>query len=423
MTVGSERIVFGPFCLDLAAIRILKDGSELELRPQAFRALLALLRHSGHHLDYQQMIHHAWNGTVVSKHTVAVTVGEVKKALGEYGAWIAYRPGFGYRLEIPKSDDLIRTGWHFWQFRTREGFDKALACFQQAALEEPTDSRAHQGIAATCLLLGTYGMWPPREAYPKFLEAHARAVALGGLTPEVRSDRGHGLHMFERKLHQAEAELIGARQEDPKLATTHVRLAMLYGSLQRLDDALDALAAGYSADPLWLALPATEVCIRYFRREHDCAIACAKRALELHPYLQLGRIYYAQALESVGQTEEALRQYRLACVICPDVPWLQALEGACLARNGHLTQARGVLTELESVRQTEYVDAYYLALLLDALGMRDEAFQTLERALTENSTVLPILDVDPKMDSLRRDPRFGCLRDKVFAANTAAVGV
>jgi tetratricopeptide (TPR) repeat protein len=229
--------------------------------------------------------------------------------------------------------------------------------------------------------------------------------------------------MFERKLHQAETELLRAQQEDPKLATVYVRLAMLYASLQRFDDAIAALAEGYSADPLWLALPATEVCIRYFRREYDCAIACAKRALELHPYLQLGRIYYAEALEAVGHTGEALRHYRLACVLCPDVPWLQALEGASLARNGHVAQAAAILAELELAGQTQYVDAYYLALLLDALGMRDQAFLTLDRAVAENSTVLPILEVDPKMDSLRQDPRFGRLRARVFEPHTSAIAV
>jgi len=33
------------------------------------------------------MIAEAWDGTFVSKHTVDVTVGEVKKALQEFGLW------------------------------------------------------------------------------------------------------------------------------------------------------------------------------------------------------------------------------------------------------------------------------------------------------------------------------------------------
>jgi hypothetical protein len=55
-----------------------------------------------------------------------------------------------------------------------------------------------------------------------------------------------------------------------------------------------------------------------------------------------------------------------------------------------------------------------MAVLLDALGDRDRAFQELERAYHEKSAVLFMLDVDPKMDALRADGRFVVLRNKIF---------
>ncbi len=97
-----EQVAFGPFRLDMAGNRLLRDGSELELRPQALHALRALIQNSGRHVGYEQMISQAWDGNLVSKHTVAVTINEVKKVLGEYGGWIRYRPKLGYRLDVPK---------------------------------------------------------------------------------------------------------------------------------------------------------------------------------------------------------------------------------------------------------------------------------------------------------------------------------
>src|SRR5215510_10452550 len=93
------EIIFGPFNLDTSATRLLRDGAEVKLRPQALQALKVLLIHSGHTIRYEQMIAEAWVGTVVSRHTVDVTVGEVKKSLQEYGSWIVNRPKVGYRLE------------------------------------------------------------------------------------------------------------------------------------------------------------------------------------------------------------------------------------------------------------------------------------------------------------------------------------
>lgn len=409
-----EQITFGPFRLDTTTTTLLRDGHELELRPQAFHALRALIHNRGRYVGYAQMINQAWDGNLVSKHTVAVTIGEVKKTLGEFGGWITYRPKLGYRLDVPHSDDLVKQGWHFWSRRTREGFEKALDCFQQAAIENPSDFRAFEGISLCYLLLGTYGMRLPREMYSGFLQAHKRAVELCGLTPERRADRAHGLHLFEHKLDEAETELLRAQAESPESPEVYVRLTMLYVSQGRLEDALNILLRARSTHSLWPTVPANEILIRFFRREFEPAVACGKRALELHPYLYLGHLFYGESLEHSGKASQALEHYRLAVIMSPDLPWLQAVEGACLARQGRRKEATAVLTTLTQIRKTHYVDAYFMAVLLDALGDPDQAFQELERAFHEKSPALFALNVDPRLDNLRKDPRFPTLLTRIF---------
>ena len=410
-----EQITFGPFRLDITTRTLLRDGHELELRPQAFQALKALIHNRGRYVGYAQMINQAWDGNLVSKHTVAVTIGEVKKVLGEFFPWISYRPKLGYRLEVPHSDDLVKQGWHFWSRRTREGFEKALECFEQAAVENASDFRAFEGISLCYLLLGTYGMRLPREMYSGFLQAHKRAVELCGLTPERRADRAHGLHVFEHKFEEAEAELLQAQRESPDSPEVYVRLTMLYVTLGRLDDALNILLSARTTHSLWPTVPANEILIRFCRREYAAAVECGKKALELHPYLYLGRIFYGEALEYSGNVNEALEQYRLAIIMSPDLGWLRAFEAKCLARHGRRKEAQKIFAELNQIRKTQYVDAYHMALLLDEFGDRDQAFQELERAYHEKSVALFMLDVDPKLDALRKDGRFAILRDKIFA--------
>jgi DNA-binding winged helix-turn-helix (wHTH) protein len=414
-----EKIAFGPFCFDETGTRLWRDGAELELRPQALHALRTLLESSGRFVDYEQMIRQAWEGNLVSRHTVAVTVGEVKKALKEYGCWISYRPKLGYRLEVPQSEDLIRKGWHFWNRQTWEGLQKALCCFEQAARSDGADFRVYEGISSCYLKLGAYGMRPPREMYERFLGAHHRAVSLGGLTPELRSDRGLGLHIFERKFAQAESELLEARRARPQAAKIYVTLIMLYICEGRFDDALQVMVQTQDAHELWPTLPASEALIRLCLRQFDSAVAFGKQAVDLHPYLHLSRVFYAQALEYSGEIEEALAQYRLAWIVSSGPTWIRALEARCLAKMRRFEEAWEILHTLEAIRETEYVDAYHLALLLEGLGRRDEAFDELERALNENSATLCFLDVDPKIDSLRSDPRFPSLRSRVFGGGQA----
>ena len=137
------------------------------------------------------------------------------------------------------------------------------------------------------------------------------------------------------------------------------------------------------------------------------------KAVELHPYLQISRANYAQALEFSGRLPEALAQYQLGSLMSGDLPWLRALEGTCLAKLGRTTDAHAILDELEHRRETDYADAFYLAVLRDALGERGEALKEIERAVDENSAFLYSIEVDPKMDPFRDDPRFTRLQQSI----------
>jgi DNA-binding winged helix-turn-helix (wHTH) protein len=418
MATLGEQITFGPFLLDSAANRLRRDGADVELRRQAFHALRALIENPGRYVDYEQMIHQAWDGVVVSRHTVAVTVGEVKKALQEYGGWINYRPRLGYRFDIPRCEELVRRAWHFWYRHTREGFEKAICCFQQAIQEDSSDFRGYEGLASCYLMLGTHGMRHPSEMYSKFREMHARAVALGGLTPELRADRAHGWHTFEHRIEEAEAELLQAQREKFGIAAIHIRLAMVYASTGRVGEALEALRTVRISDSLCPLLASAEIVVYFCARDFAGAVESAQRAIDLHPYSQLARTYYGKALEFAGDTNAALEQYQRARFMSPELPWVRALEARCMANGGETKEALSILCELEELRETEYVDPYHLALLLDALKMRDRAFDELERAYREQSSMLFLLDIDPKIDCLRSDPRFALLRSRVFGTLT-----
>ena len=78
-------------------------------------------------------------------------------------------------------------------------------------------------------------------------------------------------------------------------------------------------------------------------------------------------------------------------------------------------EALNILDELQETRSSEYVDAYEISLIYEALGRRDEALRELERACDENSAMLFMLDVDPKFDPLRGEPRFRVVRNRAFS--------
>jgi len=392
--------------LNTEASRLTRDGAEVRLRPRAFHALRVLLSHVGGVVDYDTIIAEGWEGVHVSRHTVDVTLAEVRRRLGEYGRWIEHRGKYGYALQVPLSDELVRQGWHFWSQRTRTGCERAIDCFTRVTADCSSNFRAFEGLSASYLALAVFGMRCPLTMYTHFLEAHKRAVALTGLRPELRCDRAFGLHVFEHRPCEAEAELLRALTQKPTLASAYVRLGLLYGGTGRFDEALEALARGMRVDPLMPTLAATEVLVHCWRRDFEMAVVVGHRGAELHPHLQTVRVNYAQALQLAGRLDEALAQYQIASIIAPDVPWLRALEGACLAALGRRDEAHAVLVALEAVRHSEYVDAYHMAVFRSALRRPREALAELQRAYAENSAWLYALDVDPMFDPLRAEPGF-----------------
>jgi tetratricopeptide (TPR) repeat protein len=405
-------LTFGPFTIDPTTHRLLRDGQELRLRPQAFQALRTLAAYGGRPVDYDRLIAEAWGGTSVSRHTVDVTIAEVRKILSDCGSWIRRQPRGGYCLLIPKSDTLIRLGWHFLNQRSRDGFERALECFEHAAAEAPRDHRAFEGQSACYLMLGSFGMRAGRDIFPPFLDAHQRAVALVGLTPALRCNYAHAVHMYRRRLDEADAEFRLAEAERPTLASAYVRHTLLHATRGDLDAALETIGRARTADPLLPLTAAAEVSVRLWRREYDVALALGAQAVQLHPYLLLARAFYGIALEFSGRPEEALEQYRVGCVISQGLSWLRALEGTCLMKLRREQEARAILKELIDRRRHDYVDSYGVARMRLALGDTDGAFDELEHAIDEDLGGLYPLPVDPLADGFRADRRFGRLLKK-----------
>jgi DNA-binding winged helix-turn-helix (wHTH) protein/Flp pilus assembly protein TadD len=414
-----EPISLGPFRINLASSRLHRDGLELYLRPRAFRALKVLIRNSGRLVEYEQMIHEAWDGVNVSKHTVAVTIGEIKHVLAEYGSWIHCQPKFGYRLEIPQSEVLIRKAWHYWNQYTRLGFDNALCCFEEAAKLHSADFRPWEGISSTYLMLTSFVMRAPRDLGGPFWEAHERAVEACGQTWELRLNAAYARFVFHHDLALAERELVQLQRERPNSPHVYIRLAMVYLAGQRLEEADALLPPALSADALLLPLAFIGCLLRLSRRDFDAAIEWSESHLDLHPSSQIIRVHYAEALEFVGRNEDARTQYEMA-IARSESSITRVTQARFLAKIGVHDEALRIFAELEQARKRDYLDAFQIALLLDALGRREEAFAELERAWEENSFTLLFLNVDPKAEPLRQDPRFLRLSNKVFPTSSSA---
>ncbi|HXO35200.1 MAG TPA: hypothetical protein VN901_22920 [Candidatus Acidoferrales bacterium] len=77
-----------------------------------------------------------------------------------------------------------------------------------------------------------------------------------------------------------------------------------------------------------------------------------------------------------------------------------------LAAGGRQPEARRILQHLEEKSKRDFVPAYNFAVVHLALNEQDKALYFLQRAYKERDWALMVLAVEPRLDSLRSDPRF-----------------
>ncbi len=88
---------------------------------------------------------------------------------------------------------------------------------------------------------------------------------------------------------------------------------------------------------------------------------------------------------------------------------MTALLGPAYAAARRTEDARSVLRQLTEASKDHYVPPYPVAAIYTALGDKDQAFTWLSKAYEVHDSWMDYLAVDPRLESLRPDPRFAAL--------------
>jgi hypothetical protein len=73
---------------------------------------------------------------------------------------------------------------------------------------------------------------------------------------------------------------------------------------------------------------------------------------------------------------------------------------------GKRSEAEKIIQELKERTAREYIDPVLIAYIYIALGDKGEAFVWMDKARQERSGLICWLQVEPKFDPVRSDPRF-----------------
>ena len=306
----------------------------------------------------------------------------------------------------PQAYELYLKGRYEWEKRSKPGFAMSLAFFQRAIDLDPNYAPAYAGMAEAYGLLGNNGFVPSNEVYPKAKAAALKALELDPNLADAHTSLAAIINDYEWNWPAAKKEYTRAIELNSNDATVHHWYAMTLAWQGRLQEAIGEIEKARQLDPLSTRINTNVAQIFFWAHDYDCALLQCQKALELEPSVEkthriLGTIYLQK-----GAYQSAISEFQEAVDLAPGDtrPLLQLAYG--YAVTGQKEKALSIVRRLEKSSQQAYVSRTSVATVYLALGEKDEALASLEKAVLAHDAALVTIKVDPDFDSLRSDPRF-----------------
>ncbi len=315
-------------------------------------------------------------------------------------------------------------GRYFWNRRTADNIQKAVALFQKSINADPTYAPAYAGLADCYELLGSapYTTLPPKEAFPKAEVAARKALELDESLAEAHVSLGYAYLAYEWDFAAADREFRRALDLRPSYATGHQFYGYFLTVAGKLPEAIEERKKAVDLDPLSPLMASALGEAYYQARQFDQTIEQNQRALALDPGYAIALVNMGRAYQQQGMHPQAQAAFQKILAVAPDDPAVLALLGHEYAVSGRHDDAWQVLAKLRNLAAQRYVPALYQALIYTGLGDRNEAFRWMEAAVNERTEYLVYLGSEPLADPLRGDPRFPDLIKKVGITGKVPLG-
>jgi len=285
----------------------------------------------------------------------------------------------------------------------RRELERARTMFEQAGRIAPDWAPPLVGLANYYTALPFFSDVAPAEVLPKARAALVQALALDETLAEAHAATGYIRAYYEWDWRAAEQEFRRALELRPNYTDAYFSYSRFLASRRRLDEAIAQLDRAVELDPLSLSLQANRALLDYFAGRYAVAASRLREILKSDSTDALVKWGLALVVEQQGRPNEAIAI--LEPISASSLNRKSSL-GHAYGVAGNSVRARSVLAALHAQAARSYVPSYYFALVHAGLGQRDQALRYLERAYEERSTVLAYLLIDPRLASLRDDPRF-----------------
>src|SRR5215510_3917572 len=302
-------------------------------------------------------------------------------------------------------------GRYFLNRSSGDDFRKSIEYFQKAVNEDPNFALAYAGLADSYAQLGSFSLVEMKDSYESARRAAMNALARDENLSEAHASLGYIMMSYYWDWPEAEKQFKKAIELNANYGMAHNWYSQYLAFMGRSDEAIKEAKLAQQIDPLspWN----NSAFVSFLGRRYENAILESQKTLELDPNFAVAHMIIGLSHVEQKNYQQGISELQKA----KTNPDSEALLAYAYASAGHHPEAQAILAELEKLSKQKYVASFPIAAVYGALGKRDEAFKQLEKAYAERSWAMGMLKVNPVFDSLRSDPRFSELLQRVNLAN------
>lgn len=319
----------------------------------------------------------------------------------------------------PEAHECYLMGRYHWNKRTNDAQFKAIDYFQQAIAKDADYALAYAGVADCYNILGFYSLLPSNEAFPQAKTAAAKAMEIDDRIAEAHASLAFVHFYHDWDWAAAKTEFRRAIQLNPGYATAHHWYAEYLVAMEQPELCIEEFRRAHELDPLSLIIGAGIGWAFYYARDYDSAVQQCQKVVEMDDGFIPARLFLGQAYQQKAMYEEAIAEFRQALDLTCGGTEIMAELGHAYAVAGRGDEAQQVLHELLKLSERRHVSPYGIAVVQLGLGNTEQTFAWLEKAFAVRSHFMPLVGVDPKLDDLRADQRFGDLLRRIGLPNAS----
>ena len=298
---------------------------------------------------------------------------------------------------------------------SQEALEEAKGHFERAISLDPKNAAAYSGLADATRGTAWYYEGGPRTRWEKTArELTARAIELAPNLAEAHASMGL-LYWDDLDYPSAERELRRALSINPSYSLGHFWYAVILEDLGRGEEALEELRLAEGADPLSSKNLFQLSCLLVWLGRLDDAFEEIQKLGKLAPEGRgfsnaLARYYLAQ-----GDTAHALPEIRRVEEEATDPRLKSAMRALRHAVSGEREKATEIL-HAEDRLPVFAPTARILGWIYAELGDLEHCFRWLETARRSRNLPLQQFRLGPRLERVRKDPRFHDLLSKLKLA-------